>query len=78
MKLVGFPNEDKDLKSSGGGLPIMENTKQGYKLAKSGDGVNLASRMHHQRGNVQKGSIQTLKAQMEIGVVVDDKEESDP
>lgn len=56
----------------------MENTKQGYKLAKSGDGVNLASRMHHQRGNVQKGSIQTLKAQMEIGVVVDDKEESDP
>lgn len=78
MKLVGFPSEDLDKKSSGGGLPIMENTKQGYKLAKSGDGVNLASRMHHQRGNVQKGSIQTLKAQMEIGVVVDDKEESDP
>lgn len=77
MKLVGFPSEDLDKKSSGG-LPIMENTKQGYKLAKSGDGVNLASRMHHQRGNVQKGSIQTLKAQMEIGVVVDDKEESDP
>ena len=63
-----------DKKSSGGGLPIMENTKQGYKIAQIGDGVNLASRMKHQRGNVQKGSIQTLKAQMEIGVVVDDKE----
>lgn len=67
---------EKDKKTSGGGLPIMENTKQGYKIAKIGDGVNLASRMHHQRGNVQKGSIQTLKAQMEIGVVVDDEEES--
>lgn len=55
----------------------MENTKQGYKIAKPGDGVNLASRMKHQRGNVQKGSIQTLKAQMEIGVVVNDKETSD-
>ena len=52
----------------------MENTKQGYKIANPGDGVNLASRMHHQRGNVQKGSIQTLKAQMEIGVVVDEKD----
>ena len=51
-------------------LKIKENTKQGYKIAKDGDGVNLASRMKHQRGNVQKGSIQTLKAQMEIGVVV--------
>ena len=52
---------------------IKENTKQGYKVAHEGDGVNLASRMKHQRGNVQKGSIQTLKAQMEIGVVVDEK-----
>ena len=43
-------------------------------IIKVGDGVNLASRMRHQRGNVQKGSIQTLKAQMEIGVVVDDEE----
>ena len=65
-------------KTNGGGLPIMENTKQGYKVAHPGDGINLASRMHHQRGNVQKGSIQTLKTEMEIGVVVDDKEESDP
>ena len=71
MKLV-------KVKSSRGGLPIMENTKQGYKVAQPGDGVNLASRMRHQRGNVQKGSIQTLKTDREIGVVVDDKEESDP
>ena len=62
-----------DKKVTGGGLPIMENTKQGYKIAKPGDGVNLASRMHHQRGNVQKESIQTIKTQMEIGVVVDDE-----
>ena len=51
----------------------MENTKQGYKIAQIGDGVNLASRMKHQRGNVQKGSIQTLKTQMETGVVVEDE-----
>lgn len=54
----------------------MENTKQGYKVAENGDGVNLASRMHHQRGNVQKGSIQTLKAQMEIGVVVNEEDKT--
>lgn len=77
MKLVGFPKQDLDKKTNGGGLPIMENTKQGYKVAQPGDGVNLASRMRHQRGNVQKGSIQTLKTEMEIGVVVDDKEQSD-
>ena len=55
------------------GIMVKENTKQGYKIAKVGDGVNLASRMKHQRGNVQKGSIQTLKTQMEIGVVVEDE-----
>ena len=71
---LGTAITDKSKKTSGGGLPIMENTKQGYKIAKPGDGVNLASRMHHQRGNVQKDSIQTLKAQMEIGVVVDEKD----
>ena len=55
-------------------IMIKENNNQGYKLAKSGDGVNLASRMKHQRGNVQSGSIQTLKAEMEIGVVVDEQD----
>ena len=57
-------------------MPIIENTKQGYKIANPGDGVNLASRMHHQRGNVQKGSIQTLKSQMEVGVVVDEQDKN--
>ena len=52
---------------------IKENNSQGYKIAHEGDGINLASRMEHQRGNVQKGLIQTLKTQMEIGVVVDGK-----
>ena len=61
-------------KKTNGGLQIMENTKQGYKIAQPGDGVNLASRMKHQRGNVQRGSIQTLKTEMEIGVVVDEQE----
>ena len=56
------------------GMAIKENTKQGYKIAKPGDGVNLANRMKHQRGNVQHGSIQTLKTEMEIGVVVDEQE----
>lgn len=59
---------------SDGGVMIKENNSQGYKVAHIGDGVNLAGRMAKQRGNVQKGSIQTLKAQMEIGVVVDEEE----
>ena len=45
----------KDLK-----LRIKEATKQGYKEAFEGDGVNISSRMKYQRGNVQKESIQTL------------------
>ena len=39
---------------------IKETTKQGYKEAYEGDGVNKSSRMKYQRGNVQKESIQTL------------------
>ena len=62
MKLIGIPS-----------IPIKENNSKGYKNAKIGDGVNLASRMAHQRGNVQRESIQTLKTEMEVGVVVDDK-----
>ena len=65
MKLVIFPNS----------IPIKENNEQGYKVANVGDGVNLASRMKHQRGNVQKDSIQTLKSQMEVGVVVDEEKD---
>ena len=39
---------------------IKEATKQGYKEAFEGDGVNISSRMKYQRGNVQKENIQTL------------------
>ena len=53
---------------------VKENNSKGYKVAKCGDGVNLANRMKHQRGNVQLGSIQTLKTEMEIGVVVNEQE----
>ena len=53
---------------------VKEANKKGFKIAEKGDGVNLASRMKHQRGNVQKGTIQTLKTEMEIGVVVDETE----
>ena len=62
--------EETDLR---GGFMIKENTEQGYKIAHVGDGVNLASRMRHQRGNVQIESIQTIKAQLEVGVVVDEE-----
>ena len=41
-------------------IRIKEATKQGYKEAYEGDGVNISSRMKYQRGNVQKESIQTL------------------
>lgn len=57
-----------------GGVMIKENNSIGYKIANVGDGVNIANRMKHQRGNVQKGSIQTLKAEMEIAVVVDEQD----
>lgn len=43
-----------------GCLYIKNATKQGYKEAYEGDGVNISSRMKYQRGNVQKESIQTL------------------
>ena len=56
------------------GIMLKENTKQGYKVAHVGDGVNLSSRMKHHRGNVQPGSIQTLKTDIEIGVVVDEQD----
>ena len=53
-------------------LHIKEATKQGYKDAYEGDGVNIGSRMKYQRGNVQEQSIQTLTTMggNERGVVV--------
>lgn len=39
---------------------IKEATKQGYKEAHDGDGVNICGRMKYQRGNVQQQSSQTI------------------
>lgn len=47
---------------------IKENTEDGYRIAHEGDGINISSRMHHQRGNVQYGMSQTLKTTCEVGV----------
>jgi DNA (cytosine-5)-methyltransferase 1 len=54
-------------------LPIKENTKQGYKVAEKGDGINISGRMGGQRGNVQKGLCQTLKTSCDVGVIDDNK-----
>ena len=61
------------VEKSRGGIPIMENTKQGYKMATDGDGIDIGSRMKNHRGNVQKGLAQTLKTDCEVGVVVDEE-----
>lgn len=56
-------------------LPIREKTKKGYKLAKDGDGIDISGRMASHRGTVQKGLAQTLKTNVDVGVVVKDGKE---
>lgn len=52
---------------------IKNNTKKGYLEATEGDGVYI-NRPHQKRGFVQKGMIQTIKANSnDIGVVVIDE-----
>lgn len=60
-------------------LKIKEATKQGYKEAYEGDGINISSRMKYQRGNEQKEIIQTLTTSggNDRGVVVSDKPRKD-
>ena len=58
-----------------GGIPIVEATKKGYKVAHDGDGVDIGGRMKSHRGTVQKGLAQTLKTDCDVGVVVEDEEE---
>lgn len=41
-------------------IMIKNATKKGFQEAFEGDGINISSRMHMQRGNVQKGIIQTI------------------
>lgn len=50
-------------------IPIKNNNSKGYALAKSGDGIDISSRMKHHRGTVQKDMAQTLKTQCEVGVI---------
>ena len=52
------------------GIPIVEATKKGYKVAHDGDGVDIGGRMTSHRGTVQKGLAQTLKTDCDVGVVV--------
>lgn len=61
-----------------GGLFIKNNNEQGYLVAQDGDGVNICGRMEYQRGNVQKGSTQTLSCRggNDIGVVVEDEQKT--
>lgn len=58
---------------------IKEATKQGYKEAHDGDGVNICGRMKYQRGNVQEQSIQSLTTigGNERAVVLDEDKWSD-
>lgn len=56
------------------GLPIIENTKKGYKIAHNGDGVDISTRMQNHRGTVQKGLSQTLTTKCDTGVCVRDDE----
>lgn len=53
------------------GLPILDKTKKGYKIAKPGDGVDISGRMKYHRGTVQDGTSQTLLTSGDnVGVVV--------
>lgn len=51
-------------------LKIRNATKKGYLEAEEGDGVDISSRMEYHRGTVQKGMVQTIKAGLDVGVVV--------
>ena len=52
---------------------IKNNNEKGFLEAESGDGINICGRMEYQRGNVQKGSCQTLSCRggNDVGVVVE-------
>lgn len=58
------------------GIPIVEATKKGYKVAHDGDGVDIGGRMTSHRGTVQKGKAQTITCMggENVGVVVKDEE----
>ena len=71
---------DKRLSNSADDVNLLiEATKQGYKEAHDGDGVNICGRMKYQRGNVQEQSTQsvTTNGGNERGVVLDEDKWSD-
>ena len=49
---------------------VKEATKKGYAEAHIGDGVDVSTRIETHRGVVQKGISQTIKTQIDVGVVV--------
>lgn len=51
---------DEKIKVKDVKLRIKEATKQGYKEAFEGNGIDISSRMKYHRGNVQKDMIQTI------------------
>lgn len=51
-------------------IVVPENTKQGYQIAHEGDGI-YTNRVEQKRGTVQRGSIQTIKANNSDIAVVD-------
>ena len=69
-------DQDIEKKERKKGFLIKNATEQGYLFAEEGDGVNICGRMEYQRGNVQKGSCQTLThcGGNDIGVVVKEEE----
>ena len=56
-------------------ISIPEKSKKGYALATDGDGVYI-NRPHQKRGVVQKGMIQTIKTSPDVGVVVNNSNET--
>lgn len=58
------------------GIPILDNTKKGYKIAKNGDGVDISGRMQYHRGTVQKGLSQTIttKGGENVGVITNEED----
>ena len=79
MKLIKetIPNENEDVERERRKVQIKNATKQGYLNAEVGDGIDISTRMHHHRGNVQKGKTQTITCSGgdDRGVVVEDEQD---
>ena len=56
------------------GVLIKNANSKGFLEANDGDGIDISTRMEKHRGTVQKGLIQTIKAQIDVGVCVEDED----